>query len=111
MILAQRHLDTVSRKLDGRIEAISWSRWRALVMDDPLQHNDFVPTSAFADLMRSLVRERRYQVLLSTHDSGQADFLRRKFLAGGVPCTTVNLVGQGEDGTVLEVSRSLADAA
>ena len=89
----------------------SWSRWRALVMDDPLQHNDVVHASAFADLMRNLVRERGYQVFLSTHDAGQADFLRRKFLAGGVPCTTVQLVGRGEDGTLIEVQQHLADAA
>lgn len=82
-----------------------WSRWRALVLDDPLQHNDVVHASAFADLMRGLVRERRYQILLSTHDAGLADFLRRKFVAGGVPCTTVHLLGQGEVGTEIEIKK------
>lgn len=89
----------------------SWSRWPALIMDDPLQHNDVVHASAFADLMRNLVRERGYQLFLSTHDAGQADFLRRKFVAGGVPCTIVRLVGRGEDGTLIEVQQHLADAA
>jgi exonuclease SbcC len=56
-----------------------WSRWRALILDDPLQHNDAIHASAFADLMGNIVRDRRYQLLLSTHDVAQAEFLRRKF--------------------------------
>lgn len=73
-----------------------WSRWPALVMDDPLQHNDVVHASAFADLLGNLVRARGYQVFLSRHDVAQAEFLRRKFSAGGVPCTTVHMLGRGE---------------
>ncbi|MFN3725266.1 MAG: AAA family ATPase [Allosphingosinicella sp.] len=87
-----------------------WSRWRALVLDDPLQHNDVVHASAFADLMRVLVSEEHYQVLLSTHDAGLADFLRRKFAAGGISCTTVHLVGQGDEGTETEISQSNGSA-
>jgi DNA repair exonuclease SbcCD ATPase subunit len=82
-----------------------WSRWRALIMDDPLQHNDMIHASAFADLMRNLVRVRRYQVLLTTHDLAQADFLRRKFQAAEIPCTAVQLLGKGSRGVDYAVER------
>jgi ABC-type enterochelin transport system ATPase subunit len=45
-----------------------WSRWRGLLTDDPLQHNDVIHASAFMDLMRQLVRRLDYQVIMSTHD-------------------------------------------
>ncbi|WP_176477028.1 AAA family ATPase [Mesorhizobium sp. WSM4313] len=89
----------------------TWSRWRGLVMDDPLQHNDIVHASAFADLMRNLIREKNYQILLSTHDLGQADFLRRKFVAGGIPCVLVQLVGRGKEGTLIQVDDQYSHAA
>jgi len=81
----------------------------ALVLDDPLEHNDVVHASAFADMLRNLIHAKGYQVFLSTHDVAQADFLRRKFKAGGVDCTTVHLVGQGELGTEGQVQGTIYD--
>ncbi|WP_287338877.1 AAA family ATPase [Mesorhizobium sp.] len=75
-----------------------WSRWRALILDDPLQHNDAIHAAAFADLMGSLVREKGYQILLSTHDLAQAEFLQRKFAARGILCATLSLLGAGREG-------------
>jgi ABC-type taurine transport system ATPase subunit len=75
-------------------------------MDDPLQHNDVLHAAAFADLLRNLVRERGYQVFLSTHDAAQAEFLRRKFAAGGVPCTSVQLLGRGKLGVGVDIKAS-----
>lgn len=75
-----------------------WSRWRALILDDPLQHNDAIHAAAFADLMGSLVREKSYQILLSTHDLAQAEFLQRKCAARGIPCATLSLLGTGREG-------------
>jgi len=66
-----------------------WSRWPGLILDDPLQHNDVIHAAAFADMLCNLIRAKRYQVFLSTHDLAQAEFLRRKFSAASVPCTTV----------------------
>jgi exonuclease SbcC len=54
-----------------------WSRWRGLLLDDPLQHNDVIHASAFMDLLRQMVRELGYQIM-STHDSAEAEFLGRK---------------------------------
>jgi len=75
-----------------------WSRWRALILDDPLQHNDAIHASAFADLMSNIVQDRGYQLLLSTHDIAQAEFLRRKFESRRIPCTLLNLLGAGREG-------------
>jgi exonuclease SbcC len=62
-----------------------WSRWPALLMDDPLQHNDVIHASAFIDLMRRLVQKLDYQIILSTHDSDEADFIARKCESAKVP--------------------------
>ena len=80
-----------------------WSRWNALVLDDPLQSNDTIHAAAFADLISNLVNGRRYQVMISTHLQSQAEFLDRKFRANGVRCTTVSLLGIGKDGVEYDV--------
>ncbi|QKK27037.1 AAA family ATPase [Rhizobium hidalgonense] len=76
----------------------SWSRWRGLLMDDPLQHNDIIHASAFMDLLRQLVRELKYQVILSTHDSSEAEFLSRKCRSAGIPFSVHELVPHGNLG-------------
>lgn len=75
-----------------------WSRWRALILDDPLQHNDAIHAAAFADFIGNMVRVKGYQVLLTTHDLGQAEFLQRKFGARNIPCAVLNLLGRGNNG-------------
>ncbi|KQU93860.1 AAA family ATPase [Devosia sp. Root105] len=75
-----------------------WARWRALVLDDPLQHNDAIHAAAFADFVGNMVQQKDYQVLLSTHDLGQAEFLQRKFDARRIPCATLSLLGRGKEG-------------
>ncbi|MFD1973360.1 AAA family ATPase [Mesorhizobium newzealandense] len=75
-----------------------WARWRALILDDPLQHNDAIHAAAFADFIANLVQQKDYQVLLSTHDLGQAEFLQRKFDARRIPCATLSLLGRGKEG-------------
>jgi DNA repair protein SbcC/Rad50 len=48
--------------------------------------------------MGNLVSTEGYQILLSTHDVAQAEFLQRKFRSRRIPCTTLNLLGLGKDG-------------
>jgi len=79
-----------------------WSRWRALVLDDPLQHNDTIHAAAFADMVGNLVHEQGYQVFLTTHDLSQAQFLQRKFDARHVPCAALQLLGEGRNGVDTE---------
>ncbi len=78
--------------------AYRWSRWRGLLLDDPVEHNDVIHMAAFADLLRNLVREGRYQVVVATHDLELGDFLRRKMVSGGIECATCRLVGPGVNG-------------
>ncbi|UBM09386.1 AAA family ATPase [Cupriavidus metallidurans] len=89
-----------------------WSRWRGLVLDDPLQHNDVIRSAAFADMVCNLVNSQQYQILLSTHDLAQAQFLRRKFDAQGIPMTMVHLRGRdvSDNGTQVDISYHNMDA-
>jgi DNA repair protein SbcC/Rad50 len=87
-----------------------WSRWRALILDDPLQYNDAIHASAFADLMGNIVKDRHYQLLLSTHDLAQAEFLRRKFESRRIPCTVLNLLGTGREGVEWSVREARSES-
>ncbi|MYM83356.1 AAA family ATPase [Duganella sp. FT50W] len=79
-----------------------WSRWRALLLDDPLQHNDIIHTSAFIDVMRNLVELNGYQLIMSTHDKAEGEFIARKFDAAGLPCTRISLTGPSSKGVQFE---------
>lgn len=78
--------------------AYPWSRWRSLLMDDPLQHNDIIHAAAFVDLMRNLVELQNYQLVMSSHDRGEAEFIRRKFDAAGLPCSLIALTAPSRSG-------------
>ena len=78
--------------------AYPWSRWRALLLDDPLQHNDIIHTAAFVDVMRNMVEVRGYQLIMSSHDRAESDFISRKFDAAGLPCSTLNLTAPSSNG-------------
>jgi len=66
--------------------AYAWSRWRALLLDDPLQHNDIIHTAAFVDVMRNMVELQGYQLIMSSHDRAESDFIARKFDAADFLC-------------------------
>ncbi|WP_137153714.1 AAA family ATPase [Rhizobium sp. FKL33] len=82
--------------------AYPWSRWRALLLDDPLQHNDIIHTAAFVDVMRNMVELNGYQLVMSSHDRGESDFIARKFDAAGLPCSTVLLTAPSAKGVAWE---------
>jgi DNA repair exonuclease SbcCD ATPase subunit len=73
--------------------AYRWSRWRALLLDDPLQHNDIIHASSFIEVLRNLVRYQQYQVIVSTHDYQLADYIRRKMAAAKLDCRTCQFLG------------------
>lgn len=85
--------------------AYPWSRWRALLLDDPLQHNDIIHAAAFVDLMRNLVELEGYQLLMSSHDRAESEFIARKFDAANLPCTVVTLTAPSKDGVRFEQPR------
>jgi hypothetical protein len=78
--------------------AYPWSRWRSLLLDDPLQHNDIIHTAAFVDLMRNLVEFQGYQLIMSSHDRAESEFIRRKFEAAGLPCSVISLTAPSKSG-------------
>lgn len=80
--------------------AYPWSHWRALLLDDPLQHNDIIHTAAFIDVMRNMVELNGYQLIMSSHDRGESDFIARKFDAAGLPCSTILLTAPSDKGVV-----------
>ena len=82
--------------------AYPWSRWRSLLLDDPLQHNDIIHAAAFVDLMRNLVELERYQLLMSSHDRGEAEFIARKFEAAGLACKVIALTAPSSTGVRYE---------
>jgi DNA repair exonuclease SbcCD ATPase subunit len=80
-----------------------WSKWRCLLLDDPLQHNDIIHAAAFTDVMRNLVELQDYQVFMSSHDRAETEFIERKFTAACLPCTIVHLLADSEEGVTYEV--------
>ncbi|GAB2863308.1 AAA family ATPase [Pseudoduganella ginsengisoli] len=82
--------------------AYRWSKWQALLLDDPLQHNDIIHTAAFIDVMRNLVEFQGYQLIMSSHDKAEGDFIARKFNAAGLPCSRINLISPSNRGVVFE---------
>lgn len=61
-----------------------WSRWRGLLLDDPLQYSDIVHTSNLVEVLRMLALQHGFQVFLSTHEKSLADYVFRKFRNAGL---------------------------
>jgi hypothetical protein len=85
-----------------------WSRWRVLLLDDPLQHNDIIHAAAFVDLMRNLVEILGYEIVVSSHDRAETEFMERKFSVAKLPCTVCRLVSATPAGVQYEVSYNSA---
>lgn len=69
-----------------------WTPWKALLLDDPTQHHDLVHASSVFDVLRDYMIDLDYQVLMSTHNSIQANFFQRKLENEGVPSKIYQLV-------------------
>ncbi|MCY1075704.1 hypothetical protein [Archangium lansingense] len=80
--------------------AYPWSRWPALLLDEPLQPHGPLHPAAFVEVLRELVRERKYQVILSTRDKALAEGMRRKMVAAGIDCVTCRYGGLGPAGVL-----------
>ena len=87
--------------LFGASATYPWSRWKALLMDDPLHHNDSIHAAAFIDVVRNLIRSQGYQIIVSTHDMEQAGYFLRKCRNAGIDARYLHLYGRAEDGTAL----------
>jgi exonuclease SbcC len=78
-----------------------WSRWPALLLDDPMQYHDLVHSTAFFETLRNLVMFRGMQAIVSMHDAEQASYFRRKLESCAVPCVECEYVASGEEGTIV----------
>ncbi len=87
--------------LFGASATYPWSRWKGLLMDDPLHHNDSIHAAAFIDVVRNLIRSQGYQIIVSTHDMEQAGYFLRKCRNAGINARYHHLYGRAEDGTAL----------
>ena len=50
--------------------------------------------------MRNMVELNGYQLIMSSHDRGESDFIAHKFDAAGLPCSTVLLTAPSDKGGV-----------
>lgn len=87
--------------LFGASVTYPWSRWKALLLDDPLHHNDSIHTAAFIDVARNLIKNQHYQIVVSTHDMEQAGYFLRKCANAGINTRYWHLYGRSADGTAL----------
>tara|TARA_R110002167_G_scaffold148524_2_gene341502 strand:- start:12853 stop:15930 length:3078 start_codon:yes stop_codon:yes gene_type:complete len=81
-----------------------WSRWPALLLDDPLQSSDLLHTSAFIDILRGLIANLGYQVFLSSHDMEEAKYIIRKCEHSGINVTKCHLLGPRSKGVRVDIS-------
>mgnify|MGYP000651592170 CR=1 FL=1 len=79
-----------------------WTPWKALLLDDPTQHHDLVHASSVFDLLRDYISDFDFQLLLSTHDSQQANFFRRKLENDGIE-NKVYKLKVGKDGVFADL--------
>jgi hypothetical protein len=61
-----------------------WSRWPALVLDDPFQAADVVRIASLLNVLRNVAIHQGSQLILTTHDAERANWIRRKMTNGGL---------------------------
>jgi hypothetical protein len=61
-----------------------WSRWPALVLDDPFQAADVVRVGALLDVLRNMCLELGTQLILTTHEPQLAEWAARKMRNAGI---------------------------
>jgi chromosome segregation protein len=57
--------------------SLAWSRWRSILLDDPVQHVDDFRTVHLAEVLAQLVSEGR-QIICAVEDAALADLLCRR---------------------------------
>ena len=69
--------------------AFRWSRWPAVLLDDPTQYSDVVHAANLIDTLRMFSVQRGFQIFISTHDHDFAKYVERKFMNEGVSATRI----------------------
>lgn len=69
--------------------AFRWSRWPAVLLDDPAQYSDVVHSTNLVETLRVLALHHGFQVFLATHERDFALYVERKFQNDGLAATRV----------------------
>jgi chromosome segregation protein len=85
--------------------SLAWSRWRSILLDDPVQHVDDFRTVNLAEVLAQLVAAGR-QVIVAVEDAALADLLTRRMPVSR-PGSAVRLtLGLQQDGSPAITSKS-----
>lgn len=108
--VSETKIDPKHRLSEGQFSALNaammlsasitfpWSNWRALLLDDPLQHNDTIHGAALVDVLRNLIIDKKYQIIISTHDEEEANYFLRKCRNAGIGTRYCHLLSRSEQG-------------
>jgi chromosome segregation ATPase len=78
--------------------ALAWSRWRSILLDDPVQHVDDFRTVHLAELLAQFVAEGR-QIVCAVEDPALADLLCRRLPVVSLGSAKRVTLGPGIDGS------------
>lgn len=79
--------------------SLAWSRWKTILLDDPVQHVDDFRAIHLAELLAQLVAEGR-QVICAVEDAALADLIGRRLPITGLSSAKRITLGVDEDGAL-----------
>jgi energy-coupling factor transporter ATP-binding protein EcfA2 len=79
--------------------SMAWSRWKTILLDDPVQHIDDFRTVHLAEVLSHLVAENR-QVICAVEDAALADLLCRRLPVGDTGQAIRVTLGADSDGAL-----------
>jgi energy-coupling factor transporter ATP-binding protein EcfA2 len=86
--------------------SLAWSRWRTIMLDDPVQHVDDFRTVHLAELAAQLVAEGR-QIVCAVEDSALADLLCRRLPVAEPGIAKRFTLGPDSDGDLAVIAERL----
>lgn len=84
--------------------SLAWSRWRTILLDDPVQHVDDFRTVHLAELLAQLVSGGR-QVIVAVEDAALADMLCRRLPITGANTARRMTIGNSSEGAFTIISQ------
>jgi DNA repair exonuclease SbcCD ATPase subunit len=85
--------------------SLAWSRWRSILLDDPVQHVDDFRTVNLAEVLAQLVAGGR-QIVIAVEDAALAELLARRMPVAAPGEASRLTLGLGPDGCPTIVSRT-----
>jgi len=88
--------------------SLAWSRWRTILLDDPVQHVDDFRTVHLAELIAQLVSEGR-QIICAVEDAALADLLCRRLPVDRPQGARRVTLGPDTDGALAKLAERLVN--